>query len=76
MAFIRFSLFFMLPMTETAVWLISSSRVSRLSTVEIPFLPQEVHRRLHFIVIGNGAFQLPSGSPVGTFPTPLFQIPE
>ena len=38
--------------------------------------PQEVHRRLHFIVIGNGSFQLPSGSPVGTFPTPLFQIPE
>ena len=37
MAFIRFSLFFMLPMTETAVWLISSSRASRLSTVEISF---------------------------------------
>ena len=37
MALIRFSLFFTLSMTETAVWLISSSRVSRLSTVEIPF---------------------------------------
>ena len=37
MVFIRFSLFFMLHMTETAVLLISSSRVSRLSTVEIPF---------------------------------------
>ena len=38
--------------------------------------PQEVHRRLHFIVVGNGSFQLPSGSPVGTFPAPLLQIPE
>ena len=76
MAFIRFSLFFHAPHDgNSGLADFIQPGVKALHGGDSPFSAGSPSPPALYCN-RNGSFQLPSGSPVGTFPTPLFQIPE